>query len=1056
MTAMNEELPNLAIMASAGTGKTYSLAMRFIRILLMTGIAPSAIAAITFSNKAAGEIFEKIVTRLLDMSGDAKASAQEQADALRLLQTLLSSRERLGISTIDSFFLQIVQTFPLECGIAGKIKLINAEDNRPRIKALLKSLAGADDARRRQLIEYIKLASYGSEERSLVRTMQKFLDQFYTCYMDYPDRELWGYNAPEYRTGSILEAQELMEAGVKFISYLTKGKTDKRLIARFSKLFAAAIVYKNNRSLEKSDKDFIAKLFPNGHDLYKEEPITISYYRKEYVFEGEQADLIRQLVRHLAMLEFQYAQNRTRAVYELMRSFDQTYAAMSRNMGQLTYHDVPCLIRRGDPAYKMQLGERIDAKIDHYMLDEFQDTSNNQWAILEDFVSEAIMNDATDRFRSFFFVGDIKQSIYQWREGNPELFELICRKYQFGRKPEDLNKLQTLSESYRSSVPVIQTVNRVFIPSRLPHRQLICQFHAMQFEEHRSSKTAAAQPGCAMHLHMPEEDPVLKEKLVCRLVRKLNPFRREKPLRVGILVRENKTVLAFADAFRRYAPELPVTIDGEIRPEDCMAFAVYRQLLRHAAHPSDTMALRFLEMLQPGGLDALKAKLFGDRNTNSLSAAIRDSIDTEGIRGWTARFMKVFPDMNRDDRMRMAILERFTMDAETESIDDFLETLSLCRGTESSVQNTVQIMTIHKSKGLDFDVVILPDNGAKSDRNKNIVEARNDSRLAIYKTEHNTEVRWISFLPDKDFIRFFSEFESYQWNANARACYENCCKLYVAMTRARHALYMISDPLPDNTEQQRFSNILEETLHDHELDENALRFTDTLTTQEEENKPVLRYSTGDAFWYLHDPEMAATPEVPEEETPPEQKNVVVRREQSLSKLLTPSLADQVPAGTYHSRFSGSAATDFGTAVHEAFSEFSFYETPEQTENFLQTHEILRPYFAHADIADALRKPDAAEVILRREQPFQATLPGGETINGCFDRIVLKLAEDGSIDSAEILDYKTDRTNDPEVIRERHQAQLALYRTALSILCSIPEEAITCRILALTPGLVLTV
>ncbi len=1053
MTAMNEELPNLAIMASAGTGKTYSLAMRFIRILLMTGISPSAISAITFSNKAAGEIFEKIVTRLLDMVGDPQAPAQERADALRLLQMILSSRERLGISTIDSFFLQIVQTFPLECGIAGKITLIDAADSRPRIKALLKSLASSDDARRRQLTEYIKLASYGSEERSLVRTMQKFLDQFYTCYMDYPDRELWGYEAREYDAGHILETKTLQDAGDRLLAALKEKKTDKRLVTRFEKLFSAAIVYKNNRSLEKSDKDFIAKLFPDGADLYNQEPISLSYYRKDYVFEGELAKLIRKIVLHLAMLEFQYARNRTRAVYELMRSFDQTYAAMSRNMGQLTYHDVPCLIRRGDPAYKMQLGERIDAKIDHYMLDEFQDTSNNQWAILEDFVSEAIMNDATDRFRSFFFVGDIKQSIYQWREGNPELFDLICRKYQFGRNPDDLNKLQTLSESYRSSVPVIQTVNRVFTAARFPHEELASQFHAMQFEEHRSAGSAAAQPGCAMHLHLPEEDPVLKEKLVCRLVQKLNPFRREKPLRVGILVRENKTVLAFADAFRRYAPELPVTIDGEIRPEDCMAFAVYRQLLRHAAHPSDTMALRFLEMLQPGGLGALKAKLFGDRNTNSLSAAIRDSIDTEGIRGWTARFMKVFPDMNRDDRMRMAILERFAMDAEPESIDDFLGTLPLCRGTESSVHNTVQIMTIHKSKGLDFDVVILPDNGAKSDRNKNIVEARNDSRLAIYKTEHNTEVQWISFLPDKDFLRFFQDFEDYQAGANARACYENCCKLYVAMTRARHALYMISDPLPDNPEQQRFSNILEETLCDSELDENALSFADSLTAQDEENKPVLRYSTGNVFWYL---EGAETAEEPEQEASPAEKNIIVRREQPRSKQLTPSQADQASAVPHRSRFSGSAAADFGTAVHEAFSEFSFYETPEQAEEFLQTHEILRPYFAHAAITDALRKPDAAEVILRREQPFQAALPGGETIAGCFDRIVLKLAEDGSVISAEIFDFKTDRTNDPEVLRERHQAQLTLYRTALSVLCSIPEEAITCRILALTPGLVLTV
>ncbi len=1073
----NSGIYNLAIMASAGTGKTYNLAMRFIRILLTTEISPSSIAAITFSNKAAGEIFEKIITRLTELAMSPAELDQAitdgylpenatQHDMIRLLRTILSSREKSGISTIDSFFLQIVQTFPLECGISGKVQLINQEDDRPRIKALLKALAGTDDAKRKQLIEYVKIASYGTEERSLVRTMQKFLNLFYPCYMDHPERAVWVQKQnpeqirhlwAEYDHANILTEKTLDEYKEKILN-LMQGK-DKRLLKNIESLFNVAKTYEKVRDMKKL-QGFLQRLIPDSETLYGNDCLRFTYY-KDYVLPSFESGIFRKLALHFATIEFEYAIARTEAVYELMRSFDKTYAAGARYMGQLTYHDIPCMIRQGDPAYKMQLGERIDAKIDHYMLDEFQDTSTGQWQILEDLVNEAIMNDASGRFRSFFFVGDIKQSIYQWREGNYELFHMICSKYNFETEEEIEQKreknpdyenscrLQTLTRSFRSSVPVIQTVNQVF---STPHRDLDVMESAREnlyYEQHESSSSAAKQPGCAMLMTLPEKDQELKERIVCRLVQNLNPFKRKKPLKVGILVRENKNAFSMAETFRKYAPELPVTIDGEIRLEDCMAFSVFRQMLRHAAHPADTMALHFLEML-PGGRNGLKEKLMSGRENDSLSSVIRDIIDADGYSGLLTRFLKIFPEMNRDDLERMRLLERFVIEADREkpeNTDDFLQSLHFCKGTTSSIHNTVQIMTIHKSKGLDFDAVILPDNSGS----RNIAEERNTSRLAVRKTNYNTETQWISFLPDKDFIHFYPEFEKYQQEADQAACYENYCKLYVALTRARNALYIITDPLPEKEEQQRFSNILEGTLHSH-IDPAVSAFSDALSCGEE-IKPVLRYVTGDPFWYQT-----------EEYTEPakEQSGAtsalirVVRDSVPVQQSVAPSRLAESEDRQIKPRFAAqsSAAADFGTLVHEALSDFTFCESPAQLEEFLQKYEVLRP-FMKPQILHELKRPDYP-CILRREQAFQVRLPDGKTVSGCFDRIVLKTGADGQIVSAEILDYKTDRCQDVQTLLNRHQGQLNLYRTALAILLGIPESAITCKVLALTHGLVLTI
>ena len=180
---------NLAIMASAGTGKTYRLAMRYITLLKL-GVDPVEIVAMTFTNKAAGEIFDKIIQEILAMiaSPEKLRTAVEadnlpedttREDLLVILRNILCAPKKLQISTLDSFFLNIVRAFPFECGIAGEITMLPESDNEQRVKALLRLIRYSDDTQRKILLELIKLSSMNTEPYSIFAPAQLIIQKRY-------------------------------------------------------------------------------------------------------------------------------------------------------------------------------------------------------------------------------------------------------------------------------------------------------------------------------------------------------------------------------------------------------------------------------------------------------------------------------------------------------------------------------------------------------------------------------------------------------------------------------------------------------------------------------------------------------------------------------------------------------------------------------------------------------------------------------------------------------------------------------------------------------------
>ena len=145
---------------------------------------------------------------------------------------------------------------------------------------------------------------------------------------------------------------------------------------------------------------------------------------------------------------------RTQGICQILHQYEEFYDDMVRRRGKLTFTDAQYLLtaaneyssgsllsRMPGQESRLYIDYRLDCKLDHWLLDEFQDTSDLQWEVLRNLADE-ILQDSSGQ-RSFFYVGDVKQAIYGWRGGNARLFGKILQQYegQIEQIPLDASQL---------------------------------------------------------------------------------------------------------------------------------------------------------------------------------------------------------------------------------------------------------------------------------------------------------------------------------------------------------------------------------------------------------------------------------------------------------------------------------------------------------------------------------------------------------------------------------------------------------------------------------------
>ncbi|MBN1460323.1 MAG: UvrD-helicase domain-containing protein, partial [Armatimonadetes bacterium] len=806
-------IPHEAISASAGSGKTFQLAHRYLR-LLTAGVEPDRIAALTFSRKAAGEIFDSIIEYLCQASSGQDAAEVtstrlgtfgiQPAEYTRMLRQLLRNLHRLHIGTLDSFTVGILRSFPFELGIPPGISLMEAGGaealtvQQKVLSDLYRSgtRPGDEDS---GLLEAFVQASFGKSEKKVEDNLAALIGQYHTYYRLLPERESWGEPNTIWPSGSAWSntTENSGKARDTLMRLLEEQGASDKVTARFSDFATVAAAY-TARSTWSAPLSYIFGRLLDATGELRAGSATIMTDRSKTTFEGEAARCLLALIARVVNTEIEKAIQKTRGSYAFLGQYNTEYERLTRSSGSLTFEDAQFVLTQantssgGATISRMQGAEgrlyvdyRLDARLDHWLLDEFQDTSDLQWDILSNLTEEILQDDTGQR--SFFFVGDVKQAIYGWRGGNPRLFGMLLDKYG------DTIQKRDLVESQRSCPEIVEMVNKVF--GALPREnEKLPGIAVNQWERfwqpHRSAKTPSKLKGVAALLEPPcdggDYKPTREDRyrVVADLLDEIEPLSRG--LSIAILVRSNANGKAIVEYLRAHCPGLPVVHEGRAAIVDNPVVSALLSLVKYAAHPGDMFTWRHLQMTPIQA--PIKVRRLG---IETLSRRLLHQIHSTGFRGlfedWGNALDASSPldDFGRE-RLRQLLTAAGEFDASgSRDCNAFLSFIDKYELHETAGNDYVRVMTIHQSKGLGFDVVILPELDDSS-----LATAREVSMLMGRQSE--AAPAWLLANPAHGIADADPELAHALEDANSAASFESLCLLYVAMTRAKQGLYVVT------------------------------------------------------------------------------------------------------------------------------------------------------------------------------------------------------------------------------------------------------------------------
>ncbi len=472
---------NAAVLASAGTGKTWLLVTRLVRLLL-SGAPPEGILALTFTRKAAAEMLARLNQRLkayavlddaaltveLDKLG-ATADAEQLQRARGLYEQLLFAERPLRATTFHAFCQEVLRRFPLEADIPPDFELLESPTllAQQATEALLTEATRKPDDTIACALEILldRCGGLYNTQTALTSFLQHRSD-WWALSEDQPDpvagarsriAELLEVDADtdalhelkQHMGGALRECMDLL------VQHDTRANRDaaacvERWLASedqhaldFAELRRAFFTQQNSRRKRSASNAQRKSLGEHGEQRL----LGLHDRLCECI---ERADDIFARVHNLEMNGAWYVAGQ-RLVEHFQRLKREQRFLDFTDLEWLTYR----LLNRADNAHWVQY--KLDQRIDHLLIDEFQDTNPTQWQLLAPLLEELAAG-AQDRLRSVFLVGDDKQSIYRFRRAEPQLLQNAAQWLQQRMDAQ----IDTLEKSWRSSPAVIACVNAVF------------------------------------------------------------------------------------------------------------------------------------------------------------------------------------------------------------------------------------------------------------------------------------------------------------------------------------------------------------------------------------------------------------------------------------------------------------------------------------------------------------------------------------------------------------------------------------------------------------------
>ncbi|HHH19701.1 MAG TPA: RecB-like helicase [Campylobacterales bacterium] len=421
--------PYLAYSASAGSGKTFALSVRYISLLFL-GEEPSTILAATFTNKAALEMKQRVVKSLMHLEENPPflEAIMEQTGMEReallakqpeVLANFLASSN--FIVTLDSFFTSILRSASLYVDIEPDFVTKEIDESVKEANFLEEMEANS------LLWALVQLAITIEDKRFL-----KIFDLMQSFYKIDPLLPQTVYTVQklervESEIDKIREAlhRSVIASGASPTAIKNFAPTDVRSLFKKSVFKKATLLDHNNY------KKYVEK-FPEIDELFWELKEALRRW----------AEAKEQVILH--------------NLFELFGHYKNANITTAKQLGVLSFDDLSYFTYRllHESITKEFLYFKIDSRFKHILLDEFQDTSTLQFLLLKPLIDEVFAGGG--EFRSFFYVGDTKQSLYRFRGGVEELFDAVAH------HPDYAIVVDQMDTNYRSSQQVVRSVNAWF------------------------------------------------------------------------------------------------------------------------------------------------------------------------------------------------------------------------------------------------------------------------------------------------------------------------------------------------------------------------------------------------------------------------------------------------------------------------------------------------------------------------------------------------------------------------------------------------------------------
>ena len=1081
--------------ASAGSGKTYTLANRLIAWMIdrhRTEDDPGCdrILASTFTRKAAGDILDRVLEHLakgvldasicrqyaMGMGLDPAPTSQEFAV---VLQAVVRSMHRMKVVTLDSFFHRVARSFSSELGLPDHWTIANEFEvkslHMEALTALLHSPKGA------MVGDLLQMLQRGKESRSIIEVVQEHvwggdgaIEQYRLTRLLPDQASAWSWLRPGEDGGTLdggrFHSTEVRSAAIEQMEDATLPRTKQ---GHENKTFKTAWFRLKQLATNEEWDTFLADNF-----------ILRGYFGPR-VFnrvdvDPELREVLNPLVDHARSVVIESRHRQLVSALGLLELLEQHYRELQEHRGRFTFGDIAQRLAEAELVRHGELGHlwyRLDGIVRDIALDEFQDTSRSQFDVLNPIIEEILSGIGSEEDRGFLVLSDPKQSIYAWRGGTPALVDLLEQ-----RHADQLQASAPLTRSWRSSQVVLDAVDTIF--GRLSTNTVFsydglqgaaqegAEAWASRYEPHEAARDLPGYVRVVVPKIAEHENPSQRDT-VDAAVDLIAQRQLEDPGRaIGVLTSSNKAATRIATMLRHRGVE--ASEEGASALTDSLAVGAILSMLHLADHPGDHRSFFHVAttplagLLGMTGFEGIDRATWKDR-ARTVSRDIRERLSLQGYGAFMQEAADcLLPSCNEADVRRLGhVVESGELwdEQATGRPAGFVQFVEQCsRGSVASAP--VQVMTIHKSKGLEFDEVVLPELGRL---------------LAKVPKGFFTWSDTPTELPSR-IVPTFTKPLLPSWPTIQEECYgswtrrqiqESLSMLYVAMTRAKHALHMVlrpHDPKKDGDPK----NIL---THEGLLRGGLDGLDDAMRDHQEQNTTTVWYR-GDPNWYRQCP-------VDREVAPivvPQRPALTVdpRQESRQTVSVTPSMHEAAdrPLESLVDRDDSQFAMLRGTLMHEFLSLVQWFEDglPDEAslasivrkvsmeigrpvpEDVLESgmdayrHALEVPAVIHRLSRCSYENHAHDQLVVRNELPFIARIDSRETW-GRFDRLVLGM-RDGRPAWADLVDFKSDTATvetAPDVL-ERHRGQLEDYMSSIQSMYHLDASAVTARLLLTGPGL----